>query len=321
MADDSEVSLNLRLETMPTIHGMDVVMRLFHLDEAMYSLDKLGLSEHERTVVDEIIGRPSGLVLIVGPTGSGKTTTLYSMLQTLNTPDRKLITLEDPVEYQFPGIMQVSLNSKSSSEVQFADHLRAVLRLDPDIIMVGEIRDIDTAKTALQAALTGHLVLATFHASSASAALVRLFDIVNENPLFLSAIRLIMAQRLVRRLDDKSKKKSEPNQSLNQRIDDIYNSINDPALKESMPLGSATFFEPGETAENPFGFEGQIAIREQCLMSASIIKLLKTQGKSATAEQIEEAAIKDGMKTMLQDGFIKAMRGETSLSEIFRVVG
>jgi type II secretory ATPase GspE/PulE/Tfp pilus assembly ATPase PilB-like protein len=156
----------------------------------------------ERNVVDDIIRKPNGLVLAVGPTGSGKTTTLYSMLNTLNIDTRKIITIEDPVEYQFEGITQISVTSETGDETKFADKLRAVLRLDPDVVMVGEIRDNDTAKTSLQASLTGHLVLSTFHAGSSSAALTRMVDIIGQNPLFTSAIRLIMAQRLIRRLDD-----------------------------------------------------------------------------------------------------------------------
>ena len=202
MADGSTVDVNVRLETMPTINGVDVVMRLFNMEADRYRLDKLGLSAKERQVVDEIIAQPSGLVMAVGPTGSGKTTTLYSILNSLNNDERKIITIEDPVEYQFHGITQISVRSSESGDGSaFADKLRAVLRLDPDIVMVGEIRDNDTAKTALQASLTGHLVLTTFHARSASAALTRLAEIIGQNPLFVSAIRLIMAQRLVRRVN------------------------------------------------------------------------------------------------------------------------
>ena len=170
MADGNEVDVNVRVESVPTIHGMDVVMRLFNMDRAMYSLDRLGLMPDQRQIVDDIITRPSGLVLVVGPTGSGKTTTLYSMLNSLSSDERKIITVEDPVEYQFEGITQIPIKtSEAGDDGSFAEKLRAILRLDPDIIMVGEIRDNDTAKTALQASLTGHLVLATFHASSASA--------------------------------------------------------------------------------------------------------------------------------------------------------
>ena len=159
MADDTTVDVNVRLETVPTINGMDVVMRLFNMDQGMYTLDRLGLSTSERQVVDDIVTKPSGLVMVVGPTGSGKTTTLYSMLNSLNNDERKIITIEDPVEYQFEGITQISVTSKVGVEdTSFADKLRAVLRLDPDIVMVGEIRDMDTAKTALQVTLTIGLI-------------------------------------------------------------------------------------------------------------------------------------------------------------------
>src|SRR5690606_35517422 len=158
--------------------------------------------------------KPTGLVLVVGPTGSGKTTTLYSMLNSLNNEERKIITIEDPVEYQFEGVTQIPVHSKSGQETGFAEKLRATLRLDPDIVMVGEIRDMDTARTALQAALTGHLVLSTFHAASSAAALTRIADILGENPLFVSAIRLVMAQRLVRRLDDATKQPYTPDENI-----------------------------------------------------------------------------------------------------------
>src|SRR5664279_3071524 len=164
--------------------------------------------------------------MVVGPTGSGKTTTLYSMLNSLNTEERKIITIEDPVEYQFPGITQISVHSKEGgNDDSFADKLRAVLRLDPDIVMIGEIRDLDTAKTALQAALTGHLVLATFHAGSAAAALTRIADIIGQNPLFVSAIRLVMAQRLVRRLDDATKIAYQPSEAELQVIKRVLDGL------------------------------------------------------------------------------------------------
>ena len=318
MADGTVVDVNLRLETVPTINGMDVVMRLFNMDQSSYQLDKLGLMPDQRKVVDDIISRPSGLVLVVGPTGSGKTTTLYSMLNSLNNDERKIITIEDPVEYQFNGITQIPVTSASSQELHFADRLRAVLRLDPDIIMVGEIRDNDTAKTALQASLTGHLVLSTFHASSAAAALTRMMDIIGENPLFVSSIRLIMAQRLVRRLDDDLKQVYEPDMATLSKIKGVVDT-----LPEGVPRPDLTqlkLYKPGKSAENPYGFKGQTALREQFLMSGPIATLLQ-QGKMVTAQEIEAAAIKSGMRTMLQDGILQVIAGITTLDEIYRVVG
>lgn len=318
MADGAVVDVNLRLETVPTINGMDVVMRLFNMEQSMYQLDRLGLSPQQRKVVDDIISRPSGLVMAVGPTGSGKTTTLYSMLNSLNSEERKIITIEDPVEYQFNGITQISVSSTSGQELHFADKLRAVLRLDPDIVMVGEIRDMDTAKTALQAALTGHLVLSTFHASSAAAALTRMTDIIGENPLFVSAIRLVMAQRLVRRLDDDLKVAYEPDETTRKKIIEIINTL--PHDIERPDLSKLRLYKPGKSADNPYGFKGQIALREQFLMTDSIAELMQ-KGAITTAQQIEAAAIKDGMRTMVQDGILKVIAGETTLEEVFRVVG
>jgi len=320
MADGTEVDVNVRLETVPTLNGMDVVMRLFNMDASMYTLDRLGLSESERKVVDDIIVKPSGLAMIVGPTGSGKTTTLYSMLNTLNTDDRKIITIEDPVEYQFPGITQISVHSKEGgNDDSFADKLRAVLRLDPDIVMVGEIRDMDTAKTALQAALTGHLVLATFHASSSAAALTRISDIIGQNPLFVSAIRLVMAQRLVRKLDDSTKEAYDPSDQEWQKITEVVESL--PEGYERPNLDGLKLYKPGSSDDNPYGFSGQIAIREQFLMSDGLQELLSNPKKQVTSQLIEKTAIEGGMLTMLQHGMLKIIAGETTMDELYRVVG
>ncbi len=318
MADGAEVDVNVRLETVPTINGIDVVMRLFNMDQAMYSLDRLGLSPPERQVVDDIIAKPSGLVLAVGPTGSGKTTTLYSMLNSLNIEERKIITIEDPVEYQFAGITQISVTSQNSQETNFADKLRAVLRLDPDIVMVGEIRDGDTAKTALQAALTGHLVLSTFHASSAAAALTRMMDVIGQNPLFVSAIRLVMAQRLVRRLDDQTKQAYQPDQAALGKIREVLDTL--PAGVQKPALEGLQLYKPGSSDENPYGFKGQLALREQFMMKGKVAELL-SEGHSPTTQDIEAAAIASGMTTMLQDGILKVVAGQTTLEELYRVIG
>ncbi len=320
MADGNVVDVNVRLETVPTINGMDVVMRLFNMDATMYTLDKLGLSEHERAIVDDIIAKPSGLVMVVGPTGSGKTTTLYSMLNTLNSDERKIITIEDPVEYQFPGITQISVHSKEGgNDGSFAGKLRAVLRLDPDIVMVGEIRDLDTAKTALQAALTGHLVLATFHAGSAGAALTRMAEIIGQNPLFVSAIRLVMAQRLIRRLDDSLKQAYAPSEGELVKINQVLATL--PTGIERPSLEGLQLYKPGHSDENPYGYTGQMAIREQFTMSSALRELLEDPKSYISAQSIEEAAAKSGMLTMLQDGMLKVVRGETTLEELYRVVG
>ena len=320
MADGNSVDVNLRVETVPTINGMDVVMRLFNLDAEMYNLDRLGMSVDQREVVDEIISKPSGLVMVVGPTGSGKTTTLYSILNTLMNDERKIITIEDPVEYQFPGITQISVSSKDGvNSTNFADNLRAVLRLDPDVVMVGEIRDNDTAKTALQASLTGHLVLSTFHASSASAALTRLGDIIGQNPLFVSAIRLVMAQRLIRQLDEATKQPYQPSEQELNFIRNVIDTLPENIMRPD--LTNLTLYKPGASDENPYGYKGQIAVREQFRMTGEIRDLLETSTGVVPSQVIEAAAVRSGMRTMLQDATLYVVAGYTTLDEVFRVIG
>lgn len=319
MANGSEVDINVRLETVPTINGLDFVMRLFNMDQSMYNLDRLGLAPAQRAIVDDIIAKPSGLVLVVGPTGSGKTTTLYSILNTLNNDERKIITIEDPVEYGFPGIVQISVASQNSQELNFAEKLRAVLRLDPDIVMVGEIRDNDTAKTALQASLTGHLVLSTFHASSASAALTRLTDVIGQNPLFVSAIRLVLAQRLVRQLDGSLKQPYQPTEAEVAKIREVIETL--PAGVDRPDLDNLQLYKAGSSPDNPYGFKGQLAIRELFRMTGEIRTLLETTHTIISAQDIEAAAIRSGMRTMLQDGILMVCAGQTTLDEVYRVVG
>lgn len=317
MATGEQVTLNLRVEAVPAINGMDAVLRLFNFRPEMLQLNKLGLNQYQSKVIRSIIAKPSGLVMIVGPTGSGKTTTLYSILNELNNDQRKIITLEDPVEYQIEGITQIPIRSRQGAS--FNEGLRSVLRLDPDVIMVGEIRDTDTARTALQAALTGHLVLSTYHASSASAAITRMLDAIGENPLYASTIRLIQAQRLVRRLDDTTKKQIEPSPELEKHLEKIVQSIE--ADVDLSFLEQAKLYHPGTSAENPFGFTGQFAIRELLTMTPDMVKLLTRPARELSTEAIEQVAVKNGMLTMKQDGVLRALRGDTTYEEIFRVLG
>jgi type II secretory ATPase GspE/PulE/Tfp pilus assembly ATPase PilB-like protein len=318
MADGTTVTVNLRVETVPAIYGMDVVLRLFNLRPELMRLDGLGLKPEEKEVIDDIISHPNGLVLIVGPTGSGKTTTLYSIINELNHPERKIITLEDPAEYYIRGITQIPVNSRADIN-GFAEKFRAVLRLDPDVIMVGEIRDNDTAKTALQAALTGHLVLSTYHAASATAALTRLLDSVGENnPLFTSAIRLISAQRLVRRLDDATKQAYKPDDKTTNWVKNVIDSL--PEHVEKPNLDNLQLFHPGSSADNPFGYSGQFAVRELLLMTPAMQQELRKPFTEITTEGLEDIAVHDGMLTILQAGVLRAISGDTSLEEILRVI-
>lgn len=318
LATGEEVTLNLRVETVPTVYGMDVVMRLFNLKIEMFRLENLSLSVSEMKALQDIIKRPTGLVVVVGPTGSGKTTTLYSVINTLNVPERKIVTLEDPVEYNLPGVVQIPVHGALEAE-SFAEKLRAVLRLDPDVVMVGEIRDKDTAKTALQAALTGHLVLTTFHAASAAAALTRMLDMIGINPLFVSAIRLIMAQRLVRRLDDSTKQPYKPDEALKRQLQAVIDQLPQQVAKPN--LDEVTLYKAGASQANPFGYSGQLPIREQLLMTPSVQELLRRPAGEITTEILGAQAVKDGMRTMLQDGVLKAIAGLTTIEEIYRVVG
>jgi type II secretory ATPase GspE/PulE/Tfp pilus assembly ATPase PilB-like protein len=319
MATGEEVTVNLRVETVPTAYGQDAVMRLFTVRMEMLDLNKLSLSDNERVVVDDVIRHPTGLVLIVGPTGSGKTTTLYALLNTLNTDERKIITLEDPIEYYLNGIVQIPVQG-DQAKTGFAEKLRAVLRLDPDVVMVGEIRDQDTAKTALQAALTGHLVLSTFHAGSAAAALTRMLDFIGINPLFSSAIHLIMAQRLVRLLDDSTKQAYQPDDALKRQLAEIIDTL--PKGVQRPDVNNLTLYKPAApTPGNPFGYKGQLSLREQLQMTPGIQQLLKLPPNQITTDMLQQKAVEDGMVTLLQDGILKACAGQTSLEEVYRVVG
>ena len=308
--------LNIRVETVPTMYGQDAVLRLFNFDESLLNLDLLGIPDRQRKEIDEIISHPRGMVLMVGPTGSGKSTTLYSILNALNTTDRKLITLEDPVEYGLSGISQIPINTTGGQT--FADGLRAVLRLDPDVVMVGEIRDQDTAKTAIQASITGHLVLSSFHANSTSAAFSRMIDLIGVNPIFSSAIRLLIAQRLVRRLYDSTKEEYEPDEATRQYVRDVLKDL--PEDIEKPDLENFKLWRPVSSDEAPFGYKGRVVIMEQMVVTEGIQKFLRGDVKDIHTEVIEEAATDGGMLTLLQVGVLAALRGETTLEEINRVI-
>lgn len=314
--DNATHLLNLRVETVPTMYGQDAVLRLFNFDESLLQLDNLSIPPKQRAEIDEIISHPRGMVLMVGPTGSGKSTTLYSMLNALNTADRKLITLEDPIEYGITGVSQIPVDTTSGGS--FADGLRSVLRLDPDVVMVGEIRDQDTAKTAIQASITGHLVLSTFHATSTSAAFSRMIDLIGQNPIFSSAIRLVIAQRLVRRLNDDTKEEYEPDEATRKWVRDVLQDL--PGDVEYPDIDTFKLWRPVATNDSPFGYTGRMVIMEQMVVNESIQGFLRGDQEEVHAEIIEQAAQKEGMLTLLQVGVLAALRGETTLDEINRVV-
>lgn len=308
--------LNLRVEAIPTMYGQDAVLRLFNFDETLLDLDLLGIPVKQRAEIEEIISHPRGLVLMVGPTGSGKSTTLYSMLNALNTPDRKLLTLEDPIEYGLTGISQIPVDTTHGAS--FADGLRSVLRLDPDVVMVGEIRDADTARTAVQASITGHLVLSTFHANSTSAAFSRMVDLIGTNPIFSSAIRLVIAQRLVRRLVDETKEEYEPDEATRMYVKRVLEGI--PEDIEHPDLDTFTLWRPVASDNAPFGYKGRVVIMEQMVVTENIQKFIRGDVEQVYPELIEKEAKRGGMLTLEQVGVLAALRGETTLEEIGRVI-
>lgn len=308
--------LNIRVETIPTMYGQDAVLRLFNFDESLLNLDLLGLSREERAEIDEVISHPRGLVLMVGPTGSGKSTTLYSMLNALNTSDKKIITLEDPIEYGITGISQIPINTNAGGS--FAEGLRSVLRLDPDVVMVGEIRDADTAKTAIQASITGHLVLSSFHANSTSAAFSRMIDLIGVNPIFASSIRLIVAQRLVRKLSD-AKKARPATEAERDYIREVMKGVNADVLSD-FDMENPLLYDPVTTEEDPFGYKGRTVIMEQLVVNDDIQAFIRGDVADINTKAIEETAKRNGMLTLEQKGVLAVLRGETTLEEVSRVI-
>ena len=308
--------LNLRVETVPTLYGQDAVLRLFNFDESLLNLDLLGIPPRQRKEIDEVVSHPRGLVLMVGPTGSGKSTTLYSMLNALNTTDRKLITLEDPIEYGLSGMSQIPIDTTHGQS--FADGLRSVLRLDPDVVMVGEIRDVDTARTAIQASITGHLVLSSFHANTTSTAFSRMIDMIGVNPIFSSAIRLLIAQRLVRRLVDHTKEAYEPDEATRKYVQRVLEKL--PHDVEKPDLDNFKLWRPVPSEDAPFGYKGRVVIMEQLVVTDEIQKFIRGDVQDVHPETIEETARNEGMLTLEQVGVLAALRGETTLEEVARVI-
>ena len=310
--DGASHVLNIRVEMVPTMYGQDAVLRLFNFDESLLNLDLLGITPEERATIEDVISHPRGLVLMVGPTGSGKSTTLYSILNALNTTERKIITLEDPIEYGIPGISQIPIYTNEGGS--FADGLRSVLRLDPDVVMVGEIRDGDTAKTAIQASITGHLVLSSFHANSTSAAFSRMIDLIGVNPIFSSSIRLLIAQRLVRKLDD-NKEAYHPDESTARYIRSVLEGV-----QTEYNLNDITLWREKPSENSPFGFNGRTAIMEQLAVTEPIQKFIRGDVADINTNEIEKTARAEGMLTLEQKGVLAALRGDTTIDEIGRVI-
>ena len=305
-------NVNMRIETIPTFHGEEIVVRIFNTTTVNLTLETMGFTDKQIARLDAVTLHPNGMILTVGPTGSGKTSTLYSLINRINTPEVKIATLEDPVEYDLPGISQIAV--RTEDQQLFAEKLRAVMREDPNVVMIGEIRDIDTAKTALQAALTGHLVLSTFHAFNASSAISRMLDMVGQNPLFASAIRLIVAQRLARRICTACIEEKTPTKEELTFIKEAMMAIpvgRRPKLSEKLKLKRGK----GCPVCHGLGFKGRVAIIEMMPIDPDIERLM-TRTEKTTAQDIELQAVKNGMATLLEDGLHKALSGVTTIDEV-----
>jgi general secretion pathway protein E len=296
--------LDLRVSTVPTSHGESVVMRILDRESIVLDFQSLGLDKHLQDKLALVLEMPHGIILVTGPTGSGKTTTLYTALSTLNTPERKIITVEDPVEYQLEGINQIQ--AKASIGLDFSHALRAIVRQDPDVIMIGEMRDLETAKIAIQSALTGHLVLSTIHTNDAAGGVTRMLDMGVEDYLLTSTVNAILAQRLVRTLDPIHRESYE-------LLPEVAKEIGMTRLKEQ---DRYVVYRPLPSEENPNGYRGRTTIMELLLMTDPIRRLIM---KHATAGEIQDLAVAEGMRTMYQDGLNKCLQGVTTLEEVLRV--
>ncbi|MEK7664496.1 MAG: GspE/PulE family protein [Patescibacteria group bacterium] len=319
--ETEDYKYSVRVSVLPVFNGEKIVMRLLAEDIKTQSLEGLGLIGKAFEIVHNNLLRPTGMILITGPTGSGKTTTLYSMMEILNTPDVNISTIEDPIEYRMPRINQTQVNAKIG--LTFASGLRSLVRQDPDIIMVGEIRDSETASLAINAALTGHQVLSTLHTTEAAGAIPRLLDMKVEPFLVASTLNVIIAQRLVRKFyGDKEKYKLKKADIANlskycdmERILQILKT--DKLVKPKATLLDLELYRPKASKDSPSGYKGRIGIFEVLPIGESIRSLIINK---ASTRDIKQEAIKNGMRTMVENGFVKAVKGLTSIEEVLRVI-
>src|ERR687885_10092 len=299
--------LDIRVATLPTVEGESVVMRLLDKSRKPPTLEELGLSEEMREKLTELVSRPTGALLVTGPTGSGKSTTLYAALTQINRPEINIITVEDPVEYRLSGVNQVQINNRAG--LTFAAALRSILRSDPDVVMVGEIRDGETAKMAIEAALTGHFVMSTLHTNDAPGALTRLNEMGVEPFLTVSAVTAVLAQRLARKLCTHCCEMYTPS------IDELIKARVSPEVA-AMTDGMALYRKRGCPRCNQTGYRGRIGIFQLMVMSEQLESL---SAQRAAREEIERAAISEGMRTLWDDGLAKVAAGLTSIEELARV--
>ncbi|MGQ4660238.1 type II secretion system ATPase GspE [Lysobacter sp. F6437] len=296
--------LDLRVSTVPTAHGESVVMRLLDRESVVLDFERLGFTDEFLPQFQHVLQQPHGILLVTGPTGSGKTTTLYTALSKLNTPDVKIITVEDPVEYQIEGINQIQ--AKPQIGLDFSHALRSIVRQDPDIIMIGEMRDLETARIAIQSALTGHLVLSTLHTNNAAGGITRLLDMGVEDYLLTSTVNGILAQRLVRKL--------EPTHA--ERYPASPEEIEKFGLRRYQPEGDIHLYRPRASALAPTGYKGRSTIMEFMVMNDELRRAVM---RHAGMGEIERIARDAGMRTMYEDGIVKALAGLTTIEEVLRV--
>lgn len=308
--------IDLRVATFPTIHGEHVSIRILDKTQGIVKLEELGFQEDTLKKFKEIICKPYGIVLVTGPTGSGKTTTLYAVLNTINDLKKNIVTLEDPVEYTIARIHQSQINVRAG--LTFASGLRSIVRLDPDIIMIGEIRDKETADIAIHSSLTGHLVFSTLHTNDAPACATRLVDIGVEPYLVSSSLAGVLAQRLVRKLCPKCKKEYKPSKEELESIKvSMYQSVSEPTNKRTNEQANQRFYKPAGCKDcHNTGYKGRTGIFELLIPDNGIKELII---KKAPAHRIKDAACQAAMLTLRQDGFQKVLQGVTSLSEVLSV--
>ncbi|PJB89645.1 hypothetical protein CO083_00375 [Candidatus Roizmanbacteria bacterium CG_4_9_14_0_8_um_filter_34_12] len=306
-------TVDLRVSTLPTVNGEKVVMRLLKKSGGLPSLTELGLRGPQFKDLQEAITKPYGIILVTGPTGSGKTTTLYSILTNLNKPSVNIVTLEDPVEYQIAGLNQVQINPQAG--LTFANGLRSFLRQDPNIILVGEIRDKETTQLAIQAALTGHLVFSTLHTNDSATTIPRLIDLGGEPFLIASVLNASVAQRIARRVCEHCKTTYEPPKALQDSIIAVLGDLlPDKYRNNQTPI--QLFKGTGCVECNYTGYRGRVAIFEVLKISSQINRMIL---KQASAREIVEQSKKEGMIIMKQDGYLKALEGITTIEEILRI--
>jgi type IV pilus assembly protein PilB len=311
----SHAPIDVRVSILPSGFGEGLVLRLLGVGAYNLKLVDLGLREQVLTVVRDVLHRPNGMIINTGPTGSGKTTTLYAFLNELNEPGVKIITLEDPIEYKLSGIQQTPIDHHAG--LTFAKGLRAVLRQDPDIVMVGEIRDQETAETALQAALTGHIVLSTLHTNDAAGSVPRLVTMGVKPFIIAPAVNAVMAQRLVRKICTVCKTEVKLSGPLAEKVERILDAV-PKASGVTVPADKKFYNAPGCDACGKLGYKGRIGIYEVLPVTEAIQELIL---KEAAGLTIKKAAIQAGMLTMVQDGLLKAVEGITDVEEVFRVAG